>query len=70
MFLFYFFLWLDSPIWAWASSFRRGFTITHFRHTTVGRAKNSITGRLSPTQSIEQTLVSGNISGPSDKIAN
>jgi hypothetical protein len=31
------FLWLDSPIWAWASSFRRGFTITHFRHTTVGR---------------------------------
>jgi hypothetical protein len=23
------FLWLDSPIWAWASSFRRGFTITH-----------------------------------------
>jgi hypothetical protein len=24
-----FFLWLDSPIWAWASSFRRGFTITH-----------------------------------------
>jgi hypothetical protein len=32
-----FFLWLDSPIWAWASSFRRGFTITHFRHTTFGR---------------------------------
>jgi hypothetical protein len=21
-------LWLDSPIWAWASSFRRGFMIT------------------------------------------
>jgi hypothetical protein len=33
----FFFLWLDSPIWAWASSFRRGFTITYFRHTTVGR---------------------------------
>jgi hypothetical protein len=30
-------LWLDSPIWAWASSFRRGFTITHFRHITLGR---------------------------------
>jgi hypothetical protein len=30
-------LWLDSLIWAWASSFRRGFMITHFRHTTVGR---------------------------------
>jgi hypothetical protein len=24
-----FFLWLDSPIWAWASSFRRGFMVTH-----------------------------------------
>ena len=24
-----FFLWLDSPIWAWASSFRQGFMITH-----------------------------------------
>jgi hypothetical protein len=34
---FFFFLWLDSPIWAWASSFRRGFTVTHLRHTTVGR---------------------------------
>jgi hypothetical protein len=22
-------LWLDSPIWAWASSFRRGLMITH-----------------------------------------
>jgi hypothetical protein len=22
---------------AWASSFRRGFTITHFRHITLGR---------------------------------
>jgi hypothetical protein len=33
----FFFLWLDSPIWAWASSFRRGFIITHFRHSTVGR---------------------------------
>jgi hypothetical protein len=22
-------LWLDSLIWAWASSFRRGFTVTH-----------------------------------------
>jgi hypothetical protein len=31
------YLWLDSPIWAWASPFHRGFTITHFRHTTVGR---------------------------------
>jgi hypothetical protein len=31
-----FFLWFDSPIWAWASSFRRGFTIT-LRHTTLGR---------------------------------
>jgi hypothetical protein len=35
--IYIFFLWLDSPIWAWASSFLRGFTITHFRHTTVGR---------------------------------
>jgi hypothetical protein len=26
-----------------------------------------ITGRLSPSQSVELTLVSGNISGPSDK---
>ena len=34
-FSFFFFLWLDSPIWAWSSSFRRGFTIT-LRHTTVG----------------------------------
>jgi hypothetical protein len=34
---FFFFFLLDSPIWAWASSFRRGFMITHFRHTTVGR---------------------------------
>jgi hypothetical protein len=34
---YFFFLWLDSPIWAWASSFRRGFMITHFRHTRVGR---------------------------------
>jgi hypothetical protein len=33
----FFFVWLDSPIWAWASSFRRGFTITHIRHTTFGR---------------------------------
>src|SRR5579875_764125 len=32
-----FFKWLDSPIWAWASSFRRGFMVTHIRHTTVGR---------------------------------
>jgi hypothetical protein len=32
-----FFLRLDSRIWAWASSFRRGFMFTHFRHTTVGR---------------------------------
>jgi hypothetical protein len=32
-----FFLWLDSLIWAWASSFRRGFMITHIRHATVGR---------------------------------
>jgi hypothetical protein len=32
-----FFLWLDSPIWARASSFRRGFTVTLFRHTTFGR---------------------------------
>jgi hypothetical protein len=31
------FLWLDCPIWAWASSFRRGFMITHIRHTSVGR---------------------------------
>jgi hypothetical protein len=31
-----FFLWLDSPICAWASSFRRGFMVT-LRHTTVGR---------------------------------
>jgi hypothetical protein len=28
-----FFQWLDSPIWAWASLFRRGFTITHFLDT-------------------------------------
>jgi hypothetical protein len=27
------FLWLDSPIWAWASSFRRGFIITHIWDT-------------------------------------
>jgi hypothetical protein len=25
----FFFLRLDSPKWAWASSFRRGFMITH-----------------------------------------
>jgi hypothetical protein len=37
IFFFFFFLWLDSPIWAWASSFRRGFMVTHFRHTTLGR---------------------------------
>jgi hypothetical protein len=30
-------LWLDSPICAWASSFRRGFMVTQIRHTTVGR---------------------------------
>jgi hypothetical protein len=30
---FFFFLWLDSPIWAWASSFRRGFMITHIWDT-------------------------------------
>jgi hypothetical protein len=29
----FFFLWLDSPIRAWASSFRRGFTITHIWDT-------------------------------------
>jgi hypothetical protein len=34
---FLFLLWLGSLIWAWASSFRRGFTITHIRHTTLGR---------------------------------
>jgi hypothetical protein len=33
----HFFVWLDSPIWARASSFRRGFMITHFRHATLGR---------------------------------
>jgi hypothetical protein len=33
----FFFLWLDSPVWAWASSFRQGFMITHLRHATVGR---------------------------------
>jgi hypothetical protein len=35
----FFFVWLDSPIWAWAwaSSLRRGFMVTHIRHTTVGR---------------------------------
>jgi hypothetical protein len=32
----FFFLWLHSPICAWASSFR-GFMVTHLRHTTVGR---------------------------------
>jgi hypothetical protein len=32
----FFFVWLDSPIWTWSSSIRRGFTIT-IRHTTVGR---------------------------------
>jgi hypothetical protein len=37
LFFYFFFLWLDSPIWAWASSFRRGFMVTHIRHTTVGR---------------------------------
>jgi hypothetical protein len=30
-----FLLWLDSPIWAWASSFRRGFMITSSVITTV-----------------------------------
>jgi hypothetical protein len=30
----FFFLWLDSPIWAWASSFRRGFMITHIGDTS------------------------------------
>jgi hypothetical protein len=30
LFIHLFFLWLDSPIWAWASSFRRGFMVTHF----------------------------------------
>jgi hypothetical protein len=34
---FFFFFWLDIPKWPWASSFRRGFMITHFRHTTIGR---------------------------------
>jgi hypothetical protein len=33
----FFSVWLDSPIWAWAFSFRRRITITHFRHTTLGR---------------------------------
>jgi hypothetical protein len=33
----YIYIWLDSPIWAWASSFRRGFMITHLRHATVGK---------------------------------
>jgi hypothetical protein len=33
----YFILWLDSLIWAWASSFSRDFMVTHFRHTTLGR---------------------------------
>jgi hypothetical protein len=28
-----FVLWLDSPVWAWASSFRRGFTITQISDT-------------------------------------
>jgi hypothetical protein len=28
-YILFFYIWLDSPIWAWASSFRRGFTITH-----------------------------------------
>jgi hypothetical protein len=37
LFTIFFFRWLDSPIWVWASSFRRGFMITHIRHTTVGR---------------------------------
>jgi hypothetical protein len=32
-----FFLWLDSPIWTWASSFRRDFTISLIRHITLGR---------------------------------
>jgi hypothetical protein len=31
--IYIFFLWLDSPIWAWASSFRRGFLITHIWDT-------------------------------------
>jgi hypothetical protein len=31
------FVWLDSLIWAWASLFRRGFMVTHIRHTTVSR---------------------------------
>jgi hypothetical protein len=29
-----FFLWLDSPIWAWASSLRRGFMVTHIWDTS------------------------------------
>jgi hypothetical protein len=29
----FFFVWLDSPIWAWASWFRRGFMITHILDT-------------------------------------
>jgi hypothetical protein len=37
LYLIFFFVWLDSLIWAWASSFRRGFMVTHLRHTTVGR---------------------------------
>jgi hypothetical protein len=30
---FIFFLWLDSPTWAWASSFRRDFMVTHIWDT-------------------------------------
>jgi hypothetical protein len=37
IFFSFFFLWLDSPIWVWAFSFRRGFMVTHIRHTTIGR---------------------------------
>jgi hypothetical protein len=37
IYIFFFFVWLDSLIRAWASSFRRGFMITHIRHTKLGR---------------------------------